>query len=158
MSSRCEQMPLDSGWKWRLSDSNGDEEAEKYPQLKEWSSVTQGIPSVIHTELLASNNIDDYRLGENERRIQWVGRADWEYSCRFATPETKAKEVDLVFEGLDTIATVKLNGKDILSSDNQFIQYRVPLKGLGILNDPGQENELSIVFQSTVQDRQRTGR
>ncbi|KAJ9611493.1 hypothetical protein H2200_004677 [Cladophialophora chaetospira] len=148
MSSPVETVPLTSGWEWRLSNTNGDKEAEKHVDLKEWHDVTQGIPSVIHSELLASKSIEDYRHGENERQIQWVGCADWEYSCSFPTPEYKANEVDLVLEGLDTIATVTLNGKEILHSENQFIPHRIPVKA--DLKAPGHENELSIVFCSTV--------
>ena len=33
--------------------------------------------SVIHSELLAKGVIPDYKVGENERQIQWVGVADW---------------------------------------------------------------------------------
>jgi beta-mannosidase len=41
-------------------------------------------------------------------------------------PEARDGEVHvLAFDGLDTFATVKLNGEVILESDNMFIPYRL---------------------------------
>lgn len=140
------QTRLQKGWKWRLADSNGDAEADSKPQLRDWSEVKQDVPSVIQSELWKKGVIEDYRLGDSERRIQWVGRADWEYSCTFHTPKNHGNEVDLVFEGLDTIAQVRLNGKEILRSDNQFVPHRVSIKNL--MSSNGEENELFIVFQA----------
>jgi len=52
--------------------------------------------------------------------------------------------VDLVFDGLDTFATVTLNGHKILETENQFISHRVPVKQY--LSSG--ENELLITFIS----------
>jgi beta-mannosidase len=147
MPSTYYRTPLTTGWRWRLANSNGQTEADENPKLREWNVVDKSVPSVIHSELLANKDIEDYRVGENERSVQWVGLADWEYSCSFHGPDTKAEEINLVFEGLDTIATVKLNGTEILQSENQFLSHRVSIKHL--LKAEGQ-NELSIVFQSAV--------
>ena len=57
--------------------------------------------------------------------------------------------MELVFEGLDTFATVFLNGKEILKSENMFLPARVDVKAL--LETPGEENELSILFESALQ-------
>jgi beta-mannosidase len=54
----------------------------------------------------------------------------------------------LIFEGLDTFATVFLNGKEILKSENMFLPARVDVKAL--LKTPGEENELSILFESAL--------
>ncbi|KAL4937123.1 glycoside hydrolase superfamily [Aspergillus oleicola] len=142
-------LSLDKGWKWRLASSNGVAKAEEIVSIKDWTP-TQAFPSVIHTELLANKLIPDPNVGENERYIQWVGEAAWEYSCSFSTPEGMGdlSAVDLVLEGLDTFATVKLNGKEILHSDNMFIPHRLDVKNG--LNPAGQENVLSIVFESAV--------
>jgi beta-mannosidase len=50
-----------------------------------------------------------------------------------------------VFEGLDTFATVRLNGgKPILEADNMFVEYRVNITKQLVEG----ENELSILFDS----------
>lgn len=66
-------------------------------------------------------------------------------------PETlstsDAFTTDLVFEGLDTFATVSLNGTEILKADNMFISYRVNITDR---IKPGCENLLEIVFDSAL--------
>ena len=136
---------LSTGWKWLLADSNGVPQAENHPALKDWTSVT-AFPSVIQMELLEHGIIANPDIGENERLIQWVGHADWAYMTSFPSPSGLGSSVDLVFDGLDTFATVILNGKEILKSDNMFIPYRVDVKD--DLKPEGEANELSIIFES----------
>lgn len=50
-----------------------------------------------------------------------------------------------MFEGLDTFATVSLNGAGILKSDNMFISHRVDVTSL--LRDT---NDLEIQFDSAM--------
>lgn len=54
---------------------------------------------------------------------------------------------DLVFEGLDTFATVTLNGTEILKADNMFLSHRVNVTDL-LQRDA--ENLLEIVFDSAL--------
>ena len=147
MASR-QQHDVSTGWKWRLANSNGDKTADDIQSLQEWSDA-KSFPSVIHSELLAKGVIPDYKVGENERQIQWVGVADWAYSTSFGTPATldASSSADLVFEGLDTFAIVVLNDKEILRCENMFRPYRVNVKEM--LRPSGELNELSIVFEST---------
>ncbi|KEF60400.1 uncharacterized protein A1O9_01960 [Exophiala aquamarina CBS 119918] len=140
---------LATGWRWRLSNSNGNANADAVPTLKNWSPTTT-FPSVIQMELLAQGVVPNPSVGENERHIQWVSEADWEYSCSFQTPEgvEKATFTDLVFEGLDTFATVTLNDEEILKSDNMFVPYRRDIKLY--LKPAGQHNTLAVVFESPL--------
>jgi beta-mannosidase len=132
-------------WKWRLSDSNGEKKAESL-DLKNWRPVTS-FPSVIQQELLANQFIPNYHIGENEREIQWAGACDWEYRTTFLSPTTSSSHIDLVFDGLDTYAKVQLNGNVILKNENQFIPARVSVSPL---LKRGEENELSIIFESAL--------
>lgn len=53
----------------------------------------------------------------------------------------------LAFDGLDTFATVKLNGKEILSSDNMWIAHRINVtKHL----QKDSKNMLEIEFDSAL--------
>lgn len=138
------RQPISDGWRWRLSDSNGNETADSLP-LREWRQVSS-FPSVIYSELLHHGLIPDPNIGENERLVQWAGDADWEYSCLFRATSAVSRQacLELVFEGLDTFCTVWLNGSQILVSDNMFLPHRVDVRRL--LKD---ENELRLVFEST---------
>ena len=68
----------------------------------------------------------------NEAGLQWIEEHDWEYRAEFAVPpETLAEEViELVADGLDTIATVQLNGREVARTENMFTGYRWNVKPL----------------------------
>ncbi|KAF8244422.1 glycoside hydrolase [Wilcoxina mikolae CBS 423.85] len=105
------------------------------------------VPTEIFLDLLAHKLIDDPFQQKNEFSVQWVGEEDWIYRVSFPTPPDAGRETktDIVFEGLDTYATVTLNGFEILSAENMFTPYRVDVTH--ILRED-KDNELSIVFES----------
>ena len=112
----------------------------------EWLPAT--VPGGVHTDLLALGRIPDPFVGDNEKRVQWVAEADWEYRHSFTTdPALLAEDqVWLVCDGLDTLATVTLNGHELGRTDNMFRQYRWDVKALLRPID----NELLIGFASPV--------
>lgn len=69
----------------------------------------------------------------------------WTYRTAFTVAVPSPLTTDLVFEGLDTFATVLLNGKEILKTDNMFVAYRVDVTAL-----LQEQNQLEIVFESAV--------
>ncbi|MAT97005.1 MAG: beta-mannosidase [Anaerolineaceae bacterium] len=107
------------------------------------------MPGGVHTDLLALDRIPDPFVGDNEKRVQWVAEADWEYRTRFAaTPDLlQQSQIWLVCDGLDTLATVMLNGRSLGQANNMFRQYRWDVKELL----QAEENELLISFASPVQ-------
>lgn len=96
--SRLTSVPLTADWEFRQAGHD------------DWHRAT--VPGCVHTDLLANELIPDPFVGENETSLQWIGKTDWEYRVRFDVPhETLTREhVELVFGGLDTYATVRLNG------------------------------------------------
>ncbi|GAA6056401.1 hypothetical protein JCM3770_000684 [Rhodotorula araucariae] len=116
------------------------------PSLQGGFRPCSHFPSVVHAELLAAGRIPDLRLRRNDELVQWVGEADWIYKCAFELdklPE-EGEAADLVFEGLDTFATVFLNGKKVLEANNMYLAHRVP--ALSALQRGA--NELYLVFHS----------
>lgn len=75
--------------------------------------------------------------------------ADQSWTYKVDLPEVKDPQDGVVyvlaFDGLDTFATVKLNGKVVLESDNMFIPHRLDVTGQLIA---GSQNTLEIVFAS----------
>ena len=70
--------------------------------------------------------LEDPFIGFNEIKAEWVGKAAWSYKVDFINPRIPPGCVaELVFEGLDTFANVKLDGLTILEADNMFLPYRV---------------------------------
>ncbi|KAH8899839.1 family 2 glycosyl hydrolase [Thozetella sp. PMI_491] len=108
------------------------------------------FPTEVHRDLESNGKIPDFRVDLNELAARWVADYDWIYRTTFETPPLRdGLRVDLVFEGLDTFATVTLNGTQILQSDNQFVSHRVPVAHL--LQRAGEAsglNTLEIVFES----------
>lgn len=89
--------------------------------------------------------IPDPFLGFNELKCEWVGEKSWTYRTKIpSVSAAKDGQVHvLAFDGLDTFAHVKLNGKTILQSDNMWIPHRVDVSQH--LN-PGSGNVLEIDF------------
>jgi beta-mannosidase len=141
------QIPLSSDWQWRLANANGNEHANKNTVLQDWQPASQ-FPSVIQLELLYTKQIPDPNIRENERLIQWVGEVDWMYRTSFPTPTHTGQNTELVFEGLDTFATVTLNSQEILKSNNMFLPARIDIKHL--LKRASEENVMEIVFESAL--------
>jgi len=106
------------------------------------------VPGGVHTDLLALGRIPDPFVGDNEKHVAWVAEADWEYRYRFdAAPELLDQpQIWLVCDGLDTLATVGLNGKELGHANNMFRGYHWEVKSLLEAN----ENELLIAFDSPV--------
>lgn len=80
-------------------------------------------------------------------KAEWVADKSWTYKT--ILPEivslAEGTVTVLAFDGLDTFATVKLNGETILISDNMFIPHRVDVtKEL----KSGSGNVLEIDFAS----------
>jgi beta-mannosidase len=113
---------------------------------EEW--LPASVPGGVHTDLLALGRIPDPFVGDNEKRIQWVAEADWEYRYQFAAaPELlRQPHIWLVCDGLDTLATVSLNGRELGRAANMFRQYRWDVKPLLKAG----ENDLRIAFDSPV--------
>jgi beta-mannosidase len=114
---------------------------------EEW--LPARVPGGAHTDLLALGCIPDPFVADNEKRVQWVAESDWIYRREFAcSPELMAEEkIFLVCEGLDTLATVVINGNELGRTANMFRRYEWEIKPL--LHAVG-ENILEIAFASPV--------
>lgn len=106
------------------------------------------VPGTVHTDLLQNKRIEDPFWGDNEKKIQWIEQEDWVYKSSFWVTKTEINTInqELIFEGLDTYASVKLNGISILTADNMFRQWKVNVKDVLRLG----KNDLEIVFFSAV--------
>ncbi len=107
--------------------------------------VPATVPGCVHTDLLAAGLIPDPYLDDNEGRVSWIGRTDWRYQTSFEwRPDVSGDQVDLVCAGLDTVATVAVNGEVVARTANMHRSYRF---GVAHLLQPG-ENTLSVEFTS----------
>ncbi len=88
------------------------------------------VPGCVHTDLRRHGLIPDPFYGTNELGVQWIEERDWEYRRTFNVPASLLNEeiVDLVADGLDTVATVRLNGRVVARTENMFIASRWDVK------------------------------
>ena len=123
---------LDSNWSFRTINTK--------------TSHPATVPGNIYSDLIDNSIIEDPFIGDNEFKLHWVSDSTWIYQTRFDVSSTilNKENIDLNFEGLDTYAQVYLNDSLILSSNNAFRNYKVPVKDFVLLN-----NSLSIKFTPT---------
>jgi Beta-galactosidase/beta-glucuronidase len=121
---------------WTFSESGKDE----------WKEAV--VPGTIHSDLIRLKLLPDPFFGTNEKKIQWVEDKDWTYMTTFTIDDSllSFQGANINFKGLDTYTDVYLNGSNILSSQNMFIEYDVPVKN--ILKKG--ENILLIKFRSPI--------
>lgn len=130
---------ISKDWLFAQLPHAADPSSSTYEQFR---PVAQ-FPTNVHLDLLAHDLIPDPFFSKNELDVQWIGERDWVYKTSFEATVGKGKKV-LVFEGLDTYATVVLNGEEVLKSDNMFTEYRVDVTS-GLREG---SNQLEISFES----------
>ncbi|MET9762556.1 glycoside hydrolase family 2 protein [Streptomyces sp. NPDC006372] len=114
-----EATPLGDGWILR----HGSE------------ALPASVPGCVHTDLMAAGVIPDPFLGRGETEVAWVGRRDWTYERELggsSVPERQERheQTDLVFDGLDTVAEISLDGRPLGTVRNMHRSYRFDVTGL----------------------------
>src|SRR5947207_11623941 len=106
------------------------------------------VPGCVHTDLLRAGKIPDPYLDRNEFAVQWIGHTDWQYRTTFdADPKLFDHErIDLVADGLDTVARIELNGQLVAETANMHRGYRFDVRS----SLRRGANELTITFASPV--------
>jgi beta-mannosidase len=83
------------------------------------------VPGSVYGDLLRHGVIPDPFDQENEAEVREWMRHDFAYERAFSyEPEAHAKHVDLVFEGIDTLSSIYLDGVLIAQTDNMHRTYR----------------------------------
>ncbi|MFT3782522.1 MAG: glycoside hydrolase family 2 protein [Nibricoccus sp.] len=111
-----------------------------------WRSAQ--VPGCVHQDLKNHGLIPDPFWASNEASLQWIEERDWEYKCSFTLPDELKSEahIELVADGLDTVATVFLNGRELARTENMFTGYRWEIKP----NLRRGTNELLVRFTSAM--------
>ncbi|MGQ9629049.1 MAG: beta-mannosidase [bacterium] len=136
---------------WKLKDFDPGEGLRKkahLPDHRDSDWIEGRVPGDVHTSLLSAGRIDDPFYGMNVEKCQWVEGREWWYRKRVNVPrELKGRKVELVFGGLDTYATIWVNGEKLGESQNMFVPASFDVtKNLRF----GGENVVAVKFDSTV--------
>ena len=82
------------------------------------------VPGSIHTDLIAAGVIGDIRIDGTEAEQEWIRNADSAYTAQIPA-QSGGGNYELKFDGLDTLATISINGAVKLSSENMHRTYSV---------------------------------
>lgn len=130
----AEQMNLGGAWRMREADS------------ETWHSAH--VPGSVYADLMADGTMPDPFWRENELDAFERMKKDYVYQRTFTVTEAQLAHahVELVCEGLDTLAHVSLNGHEIAFADNMHITWVWAVKEQLHTG----ENTLEIRFDSPI--------
>ncbi|WP_223291075.1 glycoside hydrolase family 2 protein [Streptomyces avicenniae] len=127
---------------WRLTAVAGP-----VPDAVAGRDLPAQVPGSTHLDLLAAGLIPDPYLDRVEEDLVWLHRTDWRYTTTVDAPAAAPDErVDLVFDGLDTVATVELAGRVLGTTANMHRSHRFDVTGLL----DGTPAALSLTFRSAL--------
>jgi beta-mannosidase len=117
------KMFLNDEWKLQGFDENeacDSEVAMVGYDDSEWMDVK--VPGDVHSTLLNHGKIEDPFFSTNVEKCRWIEDKIWWYHKEFIFDKDKYadKTIELKFNGLDTFATVYLNGEKIGKHENMF--------------------------------------
>lgn len=129
-----EQVNLGGAWRMREADS------------ETWHSAH--VPGSVYADLMADGTMPDPFWRENELDAFERMKKDYVYQRTFTVSEAQLAHahVELVCEGLDTLAHVSLNGREIAFADNMHITWVWDVKE----QLHAGENALEIRFDSPI--------
>ncbi|PJJ73385.1 beta-mannosidase [Diaminobutyricimonas aerilata] len=131
---------------WKLTAVSG-----QAPDDLRGVAIPAVVPGCAHTDLLRAGLIDAPFDGDNEAAQQWIGSTVWRYERTFDWTPDEHERHDLVAEGLDTLATVIVNGTVVAQTRNQHRSYRLPIGHLLVAG----ENTIAVEFEAPVDAAER---
>ncbi len=87
--------------------------------------ITAKVPGDVHSTLIERNIIDHPYFGHNDIKSRWIEDEEWWYRGQFNYEVTEKSDErhELIFEGLDTFATVFVNGLEVGSTHNMLMAH-----------------------------------
>lgn len=139
MTTQKQTQLLNQGWKVRQTSGKAPIELP--------AAISASVPGSIHTDLMAAGLIPDPFLDDNERTLAWIGYCGWSYNLAFDWQGNSSEFTDLVFEGIDTVAELYLNGGLLQKVANQHRSYRFEVGERLRLGT----NLIEVRFESAIQ-------
>lgn len=117
--TEAKQIELKDGWIIRGYQNNRPIELQNI-----------STPTNVHKELQRVGLTDSVLYSKNDLILRWIGLDDWIFEHTFAATDEflKYNMIHLTFHGVDTVASVRLNGASIGDTDNMFTRYSFNIK------------------------------
>jgi beta-mannosidase len=124
-------LNLNGTWKVRWSDgTRGRPEFANQEVIDPDRYIDAQVPGEIHLDVWKAGWISNPYEGTNCLGARWVEECFWSYRRHFTAPAEALKGRSwLVFEGLDLVATIVLNGVEIGRHKNSFYPCRIDVTG-----------------------------
>ncbi|ADL68205.1 Beta-mannosidase [Thermoanaerobacterium thermosaccharolyticum DSM 571] len=127
------RISLNGTWKFREASDN------------EWNDGK--VPGCVQLDLLAQNRISDPFYCMNELECHKLEEKEWIYRKEFDFDLSEEfDEIKLVFEGIDTIADIYLNGEFLGRAENMYISHEFDVTD--IISE--KDNVLEVYFHSST--------
>ncbi|WP_426445796.1 glycoside hydrolase family 2 protein [Paenibacillus sp. S-38] len=87
--------------------------------------MTAEVPGDVHTALIERGLIEDPYYGHQDLKCRWIEQKEWWYrrSFDYTLGAGIGEKHELIFEGLDTFATVYVNGLEIGTTNNMLMAH-----------------------------------
>jgi len=122
-------IPLNEGWEFY------------YTPEDKWYPAE--VPGNIHTDLFSAGLIEDPFYGNNADSLQWVSETTWHYRKDFEIAKLfYNRNLELVFDGIDTHCDIILNGDTIGNTYNMYRQWTFPIDD----SVKKEKNNLELIF------------
>ena len=104
---------------WEVSDDEGE------------FTFTGNVPGIVQGDLVSRKLVPHPYIGLNERHMRNLESKSWMYTKEFELDSLPIEEnVELIFEGIDTLSDIYLNGRCLGNTDNMFLEYRFDIKDI----------------------------
>ncbi len=119
----------------------------------ELTPIPATVPGNVEIDLQRAGILPDPFVGDNIRLLRPFEFHEWWYRREFTPPGDYAgQRVELVFEGLDTFATLWINGQPVGQSANMLVPHRFEVTGRV---RAGQANEIVLRLDSAMAEASR---
>lgn len=129
---------------WRLS-WKAIEGCEGVPECA--SAIDGAVPGDVHQDLVNAGLLPEPLVGVNAPKHEWVERAVFTYE-RDVAVEQDFDRAELVFNGLDCLAEVRVDSAKVGSSANAFVEHTFDVTSQ---LQRGKQHKLSVDIDSGVQ-------
>ncbi|MFP3154811.1 glycoside hydrolase family 2 protein [Lachnospiraceae bacterium ZAX-1] len=125
-----------------------DNERWKFKDIRQDTWHTAVVPGTLFTDMMREGLLDNPYYRFHEKKLLPLAEQDYEYQCDFVATKDflSRKNQFLVCEGIDTIASIYLNGHLIAKTDNMHRTYRIAVQE----EIHAGNNQLRIVLYSPV--------
>jgi len=150
-----EREELRADWTATLAEDGASGLPSNAPGAIRGAVVPATVPGQIHTDLQREGLIPDPSFDRNEDATAWVGHADWAYRCPIDVDPRGHERIDLVADGLDTVASLAVDGVQLGSTRNMHRRYRFDLRDVTGGSNTRRVRDLEILFESPYREAAR---